>query len=238
MAGAVAASTSTITVGTWVLSTLHRNPGLTAKVAETLDEIAGGRFLLGLGSGHSGVQGDAFGYPPDKVVSRYAEALKIIVALLRTGHADYHGVHHRATDLQHIPHGPRPGAIPIMLGGHGPRTMRLAVDHADIWSAFATGSSLPEAFGSMLNQLDGICGEAGRDPSTLGRSIGVFVETTDDHSAEEIGLGVPIAGSSTRIAETIAGFGDLGVTRVEINLWPPSPAALEAFAPVLEALTG
>jgi alkanesulfonate monooxygenase SsuD/methylene tetrahydromethanopterin reductase-like flavin-dependent oxidoreductase (luciferase family) len=53
MAGAVAASTSRIEVGTWVLSALHRNPGLTAKVVATLDEISGGRFLFGFGSGHA-----------------------------------------------------------------------------------------------------------------------------------------------------------------------------------------
>ena len=83
MAGAVAASTSRVEVGTWVLSALHRNPGLTAKVAETLDEISAGRFLLGLGSGHAGRQGEAFGYPLDKTIGRFEEALQIIVPLLR-----------------------------------------------------------------------------------------------------------------------------------------------------------
>jgi hypothetical protein len=54
IAGAVAATTSTIGVGTWVLSALHRNPRLTVKVAETIDEISGGRFVFGLGAGHAG----------------------------------------------------------------------------------------------------------------------------------------------------------------------------------------
>ena len=51
---AIAASTSRIKIGTWVLSSLHRNPGITAKVAATIDEISGGRFVLGLGAGHAG----------------------------------------------------------------------------------------------------------------------------------------------------------------------------------------
>jgi alkanesulfonate monooxygenase SsuD/methylene tetrahydromethanopterin reductase-like flavin-dependent oxidoreductase (luciferase family) len=63
MTGAVAASTQRIQVGTWVMSTLYRNPALVAKIAETLDEIAGGRFVLGLGSGHGGKQIAEFGYP-------------------------------------------------------------------------------------------------------------------------------------------------------------------------------
>jgi alkanesulfonate monooxygenase SsuD/methylene tetrahydromethanopterin reductase-like flavin-dependent oxidoreductase (luciferase family) len=65
------ASTSTIGIGTWVLSALHRNPGLTVKIAETIDEVSHGPFLLGLGAGHAGDQGATFGYPEDKTVSRY-----------------------------------------------------------------------------------------------------------------------------------------------------------------------
>ena len=91
MASAVAAVTESVTVGTWVLSALHRNPGLTVKVAETIDEISNGRFLFGFGAGHSGSQGRAFGYPPDRTVGRYEEALNIIVPLLRGGAATYEG---------------------------------------------------------------------------------------------------------------------------------------------------
>lgn len=236
LAGAVAASTTTIGVGTWVLSALHRNPALTAKVAETLDEISGGRFVFGLGSGHAGRQGEAFGYPPDHTVGRYEEALQIIVPLLREGRADFAGKYHRVVNLEHRPRGPRAGAIPLMLGGHQPRTMGLAVRYADIWSDYARDSSLPEAFEPVLRQLDAICVEQGRDPGSLGRSIGVIVEPLDEHNAEEAGLGVPIAGSAEEIAAQLRRFGDMGVTRVELVLMPPTMAALEAVAPVLELL--
>lgn len=83
MTGAVAAATTRVKVGTWVLSTLHRNPGITAKAVETLDEISGGRFVFGLGSGHAGSQAHAFGLPEDQVYSRFAEAVEIIIPLLR-----------------------------------------------------------------------------------------------------------------------------------------------------------
>jgi alkanesulfonate monooxygenase SsuD/methylene tetrahydromethanopterin reductase-like flavin-dependent oxidoreductase (luciferase family) len=83
MTGAVAAATSRVKVGTWVLSALHRNPGITAKAVETLDEISAGRFVLGLGSGHAGRQGHAFGLPEDHVFGRFEEAVQIIVPLLR-----------------------------------------------------------------------------------------------------------------------------------------------------------
>lgn len=238
MTGAVAASTSTIGVGTWVLSALHRNPGLTAKIATTLDEVSGGRFLFGLGSGHAGSQGAAFGYPPDKTVGRYEEALQIITPLLKGHEVDFDGRYHRSAGLENRPQGPRPGGIPLMLGAHGPRMMRLAATYGDIWSAYATESSLPEAFGPMLQQLDQACEQIGRDPATLGRSVGVFVEPTDDRSAEEIGLGVPITGGPEGCAEAIATLAEMGFTRVEVSVWPRTLAALEAMAPMLELLAG
>jgi alkanesulfonate monooxygenase SsuD/methylene tetrahydromethanopterin reductase-like flavin-dependent oxidoreductase (luciferase family) len=238
MSAAVAASTSRIGVGTWVLSNLHRNPALSAKIAETLDEISGGRFLFGLGSGHAGKQGEAFGYPLDRTVGRFAEGVEIIVSLLHEGRADFDGEFYRVKDLEQRPRGPRPGTIPLMIGAGGPKMLRLAVQHADIWSWYATESSLPEAFEPLLRDVDTACEEIGRDPSTLGRSIGVFIESTDDHSAEEAGMGVPIAGSVEEMAETIRAFAAIGVTRLELLPWPAGRAAVEALAPVLEALEG
>jgi alkanesulfonate monooxygenase SsuD/methylene tetrahydromethanopterin reductase-like flavin-dependent oxidoreductase (luciferase family) len=86
MAGAVAASTSNAKVGTWVLSALHRNPGIIAKTAETLDEISGGRFVFGLGAGHAWPgQAHAFGLPEDRIFDRFEEALQIILPLTAVG---------------------------------------------------------------------------------------------------------------------------------------------------------
>ncbi len=227
--GAVAASTSTIGVGTWVLSALHRNPGLTVKIAETLDEISGGRFLFGFGAGHAGNQGATFGYPGDKTVGRYEEALAIIVPALRGEIVSREGRYHRADELEIRPRGPRPGRIPLMLAGHGPRTMRLAARHADIWSAFATESSLPEWFAPMVERFEEACVDVGRDPTTVGRSVGVFVEPTAVQAAEANGFGVPISGSPAEIAETIARFGDIGMTRVELMLSTGGEESLEAI---------
>ena len=233
MAGAVAATTSTIGVGTWVLSALHRNPGLTVKIAETLDEISNGRFLFGFGAGHAGDQGTTFGYPEDKTVSRYEEALGIIVPALRGQTVSRNGDYHRAHELEIRPRGPRPGRIPLMLGAHGPRTMRLAAQHADIWSGFATESSLPEWFQPMVGQLDEVCADTGRDPATLERSVGVSVEPTGERIAEAAGLGLPIAGPPAQIAATIAGFREIDVIRVELMVWPGTVDALAALEPAI-----
>jgi alkanesulfonate monooxygenase SsuD/methylene tetrahydromethanopterin reductase-like flavin-dependent oxidoreductase (luciferase family) len=121
MAAAVAAVTSRIKVGTWVMSALHRNAGISAKAVETLDEISGGRFVFGLGSGHAGSQAHAFGLPEDKVFARFEESLRVIVPLLREGHADFEGTWHAARGLTQKPQGPRPGRIPIMMASTGRR---------------------------------------------------------------------------------------------------------------------
>lgn len=238
MTGAVAASTSTIGVGTWVLSALHRNPGLTVKIAETLDEISNGRFLFGFGAGHAGDQGATFGFPEDKTVSRYEDALEIIVPALGGATTSHDGRYHRSRDLEIRPRGPRAGRIPLLLGAHGPRTMRLAARHADIWSAFATESSLPEWFEPMVARFEEACADAGRDPETVDRSIGVFVEPTAEHTAEAAGLGTPITGSAGQIAETVARFHAIGATRVELILWPNTLESLDAVRPAIERLTG
>lgn len=236
MTGGVVAATSTIAVGTWVLSALHRNPGLTARAAATLDEMSGGRFILGFGSGHAGRQAEAFGFPPNYVVSRYEEALAIVSSLRAGGPATFEGSYHRAKGLEMVPHVERRRPIPLLLGGHKPRTMRLAVDHADIWSAFATSSSQPEAFTEMLHQLDAICEVAGRDPATLGCSIGVAVAPPGKAAVGLLADDAPITGSIEEIVETLLRFAEMGVDRVELMAAGDQDETLESLAPVVEAI--
>jgi alkanesulfonate monooxygenase SsuD/methylene tetrahydromethanopterin reductase-like flavin-dependent oxidoreductase (luciferase family) len=236
MAGAVAASTSRVNVGTWVMSSVQHRPGMIVRASESMDEISGGRFVLGLGTGHGG-GATAFGFPTDRSVARYLESLEILIPLLRGESAiSFEGEFHRATDAEVRPRGPRPGRIPLMMGGHSPKTMTAAATHADTWSAYATTSSLPEAFAPMTEQLDRICEGLGRDPSTIGRSVGVFVEPDASGLAEALGLGVAIAGSAGQITDTIAGFADVGVTRVEVHPLPHTLEAVEQLAPVFAAL--
>jgi alkanesulfonate monooxygenase SsuD/methylene tetrahydromethanopterin reductase-like flavin-dependent oxidoreductase (luciferase family) len=235
MTGAVAASTTRVKVGTWILSALHRNPGITAKAVETLDEISGGRFVFGLGSGHAGRQAHAFGLPEDHVHGRFEEAVEIIVPLLRQGRADFEGAFHAARDLDHRPVGPRRGHIPIMIGAKGPKMLRLAALHADIWSWYVEERSDIEEFGPRLDALEAICMEVGRDPATIGKSAGILVETTSVTGASDV-LAVPLRGSSEEIADGFRAFRDRGFTHIEVLLWPRTPAALDAMAPVLDLL--
>lgn len=235
MTGAVAAATSRVKVGTWILSALHRNPGITAKAVETLDEISGGRFVFGLGSGHAGRQAHAFGLPEDHVYGRFEEAVEIIVPLLRQGRADFEGTFHAARDLEQRPVGPRPGRIPIMIGAKGPKMLRLAARHADIWSWYVEERSDLSEFGPHLAALEAACVEVGRDPATIGKSAGIVVEPTSITGSEAV-LGTPVRGAPEEIADALRAFGSAGFTNLELVVWPPTLAALDALAPVLEML--
>jgi alkanesulfonate monooxygenase SsuD/methylene tetrahydromethanopterin reductase-like flavin-dependent oxidoreductase (luciferase family) len=235
MTGAVAAATSRVKVGTWILSALHRNPGITAKAVETLDEVSGGRFVFGLGAGHAGRQAHAFGLPEDHIVGRFEEAAEIIVPLLRGGHADFEGAFHAARDLEQRPVGPRAGRIPIMIGAKGPKMLRVAARQADIWSWFVEERSDMSEFGPRLDAIVAACVDVGRDPATIGRSAGIIVEPTAFTGSEKV-FGVPVRGSASEIADGLRAFQAGGFTQLEVILWPPTPAALDALLPVLELL--
>jgi alkanesulfonate monooxygenase SsuD/methylene tetrahydromethanopterin reductase-like flavin-dependent oxidoreductase (luciferase family) len=231
--GAVAAVTSRIKVGSWVLSALHRNPGIVAKTAETLDEICGGRFVFGLGAGHEWPgQAHAFGLPETQIFARFEEALQIIVPLLRRGHADFEGKFHAARDLVQQPVGPRPNAIPLLLGGNGPRAQRNAVHHADIWSCYVEERAHVDELKPRVTSLEKTCDELGRDPGSIGRAVGVGVRPFDAAGASDSS----ISGTPEQIATALRSFRDVGFIQVDLMVSPGTIAAVEAVAPVIELL--
>ena len=132
---ALGAATSLITLGSAVIATAFRNPALLAKIASTIDEITGGRFVLGIGAGWNEPEFDAYGYPKDHRVDRFAESIEIIAPLLRTGRADFEGTYHTARDCVLEPRREGTGP-PIMIGTLGARMMEIAARHADRWNAW------------------------------------------------------------------------------------------------------
>ncbi len=232
---ALAVATSRVKIGTWVLSSLHRNPGITAKAAATIDEISGGRFVLGLGAGHAGSGAHAFGLPEDHIYQQFEEALEIVVPLLRGGRVDFEGTYHLARDLEQLPAGPRPSGIPIVLAGHGPKGYRHAARLADVWSCYAEERSDAAELAPRVVDFEAACAEVGRDPSTIGRSAGVVVAPLEAAGATGM-FGTMIGGSTEQIADAFRSFRTAGFTQLEFMLHPQTAAALEALAPVLELL--
>jgi alkanesulfonate monooxygenase SsuD/methylene tetrahydromethanopterin reductase-like flavin-dependent oxidoreductase (luciferase family) len=125
---ALAATVPRVRLGTYVTAMPLRNPALLAKMAETLDEVSGGRLILGLGAGWNEPEFTAFGVPFDHRFDRFEDGLRIIAAMFRDGHADLDGDWSRARHAPIAPRGPRPSGPPIMIGTSGPRMLRLRVE--------------------------------------------------------------------------------------------------------------
>ncbi|HYI25681.1 MAG TPA: LLM class flavin-dependent oxidoreductase, partial [Thermomicrobiales bacterium] len=155
---AVAAVTSRVEIGPLVLATGFRNPAVTAKMAETIDEISGGRLVLGLGAGWNQPEFEAFGVPFDNRLGRFTEAFNIIRHLLRYGEVSYNGIYHHLDACQIIPRGPRAGHIPIMIGSTGERMLRLTLPHVDAWNIwFADFANDPTRLAQHVQRMHGIC---------------------------------------------------------------------------------
>ena len=235
---ALAAVTSRVGIGSLVTCANYRNPALLAKMAATVDEISGGRLVLGLGAGWSENQYRMFGYEFDHHVSRFEEALQIIHALLREGRVDFEGRYYRAHDNGLAPPGPRPNRIPILIGARGPRMMRLAAEYADSWCEWMPGRSRPGEVPPLREALDAACGDVGRDPRTLERTVGLGVAFGDARIAYGPMDWTPgmIKGSPAEIVTTLRAFAAEGISHVQVLVAPATLAGVEAFAPVLEAL--
>ena len=239
---AIAATTSRIEIGALVACTSFRNPALLAKMADTLDEISGGRFTLGLGAGWHAPEYRAFGFPFDQRVSRFAEALEIIYTLLHHGRIDFSGRFYRARECELRPRGPRPHGPPIMIGSTGPRMMALTARYADAWNAAwfnRAGDLQPK-----LAALTAACHAAGRDPATLTRTAGVMIDLPGDATTparDWVGRvrarARPLSGSPEEITEALRAFARVGVTHVQAWLQPNTLAGLERLAPVLELVS-
>ena len=224
----VAAITSRVEIGPLVLAVPFRNPALTAKMALELDELSGGRLILGLGCGWHEPEFDAFGYPFDHRVGRFEEAMKIIAPLLRGEPVTYEGRWHRAEEAELIPPPVRDGGPPILIAGKQPRMLRLVAEHAAQWNGAWYG--FPEQAGDLRTRLANVSAalaDAGRDPSTLVRTAGIFV------AFDGAGDDVPeraIRGSTEEIATALAGYAELGVSHLIAHVFPRTPSAVARLA--------
>ncbi len=227
MAG-LAAATERIQIGALVACTGYRNPGLIAKMAEAIDEISGGRFVLGLGAGWHEFEYDMFGFPFDHRVSRFEEAIGIIHPLLREGHVDYRGTYFQAPDCVNRPRGPRAAGPPILVGTTGHRMLRLTARYADAWNTVWHKEAA--AVEPLMATVDDACRDVGRDPATL-------VRTAGGNIAMPGYLGVrpdPITGDAEVMAATLRGFRDVGIHHFVCGLDPCTPESIEQFARVIE----
>ena len=237
---ALAVAIPEVALGSMVASTGYRNAGLMAKIAVTIDDISGGRLVLGLGSGDSEGEHLTFGFPHEQRVGRFEEALQITKRLFKEESTDFDGTHHRLRGARLLPKGPRPGGPPILIGTLNPqsRMRRLVAQYADIWTGWlGSTDASPASAATQLRIIDDACREHGRDPLTLVATTAVrgampgsgYTPRPDER---------PLSGPPHEMAETLRGHARLGISEVQVALTMAGTAGVRAFAPVIEELRG
>jgi alkanesulfonate monooxygenase SsuD/methylene tetrahydromethanopterin reductase-like flavin-dependent oxidoreductase (luciferase family) len=240
---AIAASTSRIELGPLVACTSFHNPALLAKQAVTIDELSGGRFVLGLGAGWNETEFRAYGYPFDHRIGRFEEAFTIIRSLLRDGAVDFDGRWYQARDCELLPRGPRPAGPPLMIGSKGPRMLRATMAHADAWNAWYNDTGNVASGVPRLRALvDDACREMGREPGDVERTAAVLVRLPGGAGRLQgdpaQGRLLPVPGEPEPLAEALRGYAGEGISHVQLVLDPITLTSIRAVAPALTILDG
>ncbi len=241
---AIAAVTERVEIGPLVAATGFHNPGLLAKQAATLDEISGGRLILGLGAGWNEAEYRAYGFPFDHRVSRFEEAFTIIRRLLVDGRCDFQGAYYTLDDCELLPRGPRHPhgeGPPLMVGSMGERMLSITLPHVQAWNAWFTwfGNSV-EGYEPLRESVDAACREAGRDPAEVERTLALFVDfpgalgrSLGDLTRPDV---TPISGDPATLATTLRAFAAEGVGHVQLVLNPITVETIAQLAPALALL--
>jgi alkanesulfonate monooxygenase SsuD/methylene tetrahydromethanopterin reductase-like flavin-dependent oxidoreductase (luciferase family) len=232
---ALAAATTRIALGPFVSCANYRNPSLLAKIAETVDEISGGRLILGLGAGDFAEEHWTHGMRWDHRVSRFAETLAIIHPLMRQGRVDFVGEHEQARDCELHPRGPRPAGPPLMIGAlaNRPRMLELTARYADAWNGWVVGGrSHRDVVAPMRDAVDAACRAVGRDPATLERTLAIGVAL----GGREIWGAEPLGGTAKEVAEGLRSFASEGIAHVQVFLNPATAEGIAEMAAVLDDL--
>ena len=211
---ALASATDRVRLGTLVLGNTYRHPAVLANWAATVDQLSGGRLLLGVGAGWQENEHDQYGIrlpPPGERVSRFEEACHVLNGLLRNPTTTYRGSHYELVDAICEPK-PVQSPLPLLVGGKGDRMMGVVARHADEWNMWG----LPDVIAERSAVLDQRCEAIGRDPATIQRSAQALTLLTDDRAKAEAFLAgtggrAAVAGTPAQIAETVAGWQAVGL---------------------------
>jgi F420-dependent oxidoreductase-like protein len=215
---ALAASVPRMRIGTLVAGNTYRHPAVLAKMAAGVDNISGGRFVLGLGAGWQENEHAAYGIPFYTVggrLRRLEEACQVITGLLDNDRSTFEGRYYR---LKNAPLEPKPvqKPLPLLIGGGGEqKTLRIAAKYANEWNVWG----LPDLLRHKMTILDRYCEEIGRDPKTIQRSAIALLVLTDDREMIERtrASGRPvIAGNVDQARQVMREYAEAGVDELVI----------------------
>jgi probable F420-dependent oxidoreductase len=233
---AIAAVTERVEIGPLVASTSFHAPAMLAKQAATVDAISQGRLIMGLGAGWNRREYDAFGFPYDRRVSRFEEALAIIAPLLREGRTTFHGQFYDVDDCVLDPQPVREGGPPIMLGSNSPRMLSIGLPVADSWNVWWSiyGNSV-ERFAEIKADVDAVMPEGQRQveataavlvtvPGGQGRLMGeAYDATVTTVTPDELG-------------DHVRGMADAGARHLQLVLDPITAESIDTVGAALADL--
>ena len=214
---ALAVAVPRIRIGPLVTGNTYRHPAVLAKMAANVQEISGGRLVLGLGAGWQENEHAAYGIEFSTVGGRRGrleEACRVVKGLLGEERTNLAGRYYTLTDAPLAPKPPAP--VPLLIGGGGEkRTLRIAARYADEWNVWGTPEVLAHK-GAILNRY---CEEIGRDPKSIKHSAQGMLAMTDDESVAERmrASGRPaIAGTGAQIRAMVEQYIEAGVDELII----------------------
>ncbi len=150
--------------------------------------------------------------------------------LLQGERVDFSGTHYQARDCVITPLGPRPGGIPLLIGGGKPRMLRLIAQYADQWNTAWLGG--PQQLAERLTRIRDACAAVGRDPATLAVTVGVQVAFPDLGETRSMAR-EPLGGSAEALAEAFHGYEQAGAAHLIMN---PTPYGLPALERLIAAI--
>jgi probable F420-dependent oxidoreductase len=239
---ALAGATSRIEIGPLVASAGFHAPAMLAKMAATVDQISGGRLILGLGSGWHEPEYKGFGFPYDRRVARFDEAFTVIRTLLATGECDFSGEFFSNEGALLFPKPVRPDGIPLMIGSNGARMLAIALPHVQMWNSWFDGwDNNTDGLQRLLSEIDEACERAGRDPKSLIRTICPLVRMSggsgrlSDYTAPNAVK--PLDGKDAkRMAAEIRAYAELGIGHIQLVLDPITADSIRELEPILALL--
>jgi len=232
----LATSTAHVRIGPLVACTAFHRPGPLARTAAAVDELSGGRLVLGLGAGWNEAEFRAFGIPFDHRVSRFEESFEIVRRLLAAERVTLAGRFEQVEDAVLLP--PPARRPPLVIGSNSPRMLAIALPHVDGWNTWYDGyGNTPAGFGALNARIDEAAGAAGRDPATIARSACVFVLLDPSAPERPIEAGAPpIEGPPERIAEHLRALADAGADEAILIVSPITERSVDELRSVLQLL--
>lgn len=214
----IAAAVPRVRIGALVTGNTYRHPAVLAKMVANVDNISGGRAVLGLGAGWQENEHRAYGLEFSTLggrMRRLEEACQVVKGLFSNDKTTFEGKYYQLKDA---PLAPKPvqATLPLLIGGGGEKkTLLITAKYADEWNVWG----LPPVLKQKMSILDAHCAAVGRSPKAISRSAVALLALTDDPAVAERtrGSGRPvIGGNAAEVAATIQEYIDIGVGEVII----------------------